>query len=98
MPYKITPEADSDLIGIYVHGFKNFGEIQAEKYFSELEDCFHLLSETPLISRERTEFDPPVRIHQHGRHLIIYVIRGDFILIIRILHDSMDLPRHLPST
>jgi toxin ParE1/3/4 len=98
MPYKTTPEAENDLIGIYVYGFKSFGEGQAEKYFSEMEGCFQLLSETPLICRERTEFTPPVRIHHHGRHLIIYVIRDDFILIIRILHDSMDLPRHLSST
>ena len=96
MQYKTTPEADNDLIGIYVYGFKNFGEEQAEKYFSELEDCFQLLSETPLICRERTEFTPPVRIHSHGRHLVIYVIRGDLVLIVRILHDSMDLPQHLP--
>ena len=97
MSYKTTPEADNDLIGIYVHGFKYFGEEQAEKYFSELEDRFQLLSETPLICRERTEFIPPVRIHHHGRHLIIYVIRGDLILIVRVLHDSMDLSRHLSS-
>ena len=95
MQYKTTPKADSDLVGIYVHGFKNFGEEQAEKYFSELEDCFQLLSETPLICRERTEFTPPVRIHPHGRHLVIYMIRDDLILIIRILHDRMDLPQHL---
>jgi len=31
MLYKITPEADNDLIGIYVHGFQKFGEKQAEK-------------------------------------------------------------------
>ena len=97
MRYKTTPEADNDLIGIYVYGFKSFGEEQAEKYFSELEDCFQLLSETPLICRERTEFTPPVRIHPHGRHLVIYVLRGDLILIVRVLHVSMDLPQHLSS-
>ena len=32
MHYKITPEADNDLIGIYVHGYKIFGERQAEKF------------------------------------------------------------------
>jgi len=98
MLYKTTPEADNDLIGIYIRGFKKFGERQAEKYFSELENCFQILSETPLICRERTEFTPPVRIHHHGRHLIVYIIRGDLILIVRVLHDRMDLPRHLSST
>lgn len=84
MPYKLTPEAEYDLIEIYMHGFQNFRETQAEQYFSELENTFQVLSEAPLICRERTEFTPPVRIHYHGRHLIIYVVHDDLILIVRI--------------
>lgn len=95
MPYKLTPEAENDLIEIYVFGFQNFGETQAEKYFSDFEDCFQLISKTPLICRERTEFSPPVRIHHHGRHLVIYLIQDDQILIVRILHDSMDIQQKL---
>ena len=70
MRYKLTLEAENDLTDIYVHGFLNFGETQAEKYFAELEDCFAILGNAPLICRERTEFIPPVRIHHHGRHLV----------------------------
>ncbi len=96
MPYKLTAEAENDLTEIYIFGFQKFGETQAERYFSELEDCFTVLGQTPLICRERTEFAPPVRIHHRGRHLVIYIIRDSQILIIRILHDSMDVKRHLP--
>ncbi len=96
MAYKLTPEAENDLIEIYGHSFRNFGETQAEEYFLELGNCFEVLSNTPLICRERIEFTPPVRIHHHGRHLVIYVIQDDRILIIRILHDGMDVKRHLP--
>ncbi len=95
MTYKLTPEAENDLIDIYVYGFLNFGEIQAEQYFSELENSFIVLSQTPLICRERAEFSPPVRIHHRGRHLVIYLIKDDSILIVRILHDSMDIKRHV---
>ena len=97
MRYKLTPEAENDLTEIYVHGFLYFGETQAEKYFSELEDCFEVLGNTPLICRERTEFRPPVRMHHHGRHLVIYVIQEDRILIIRVLYDGMDVKRRLSS-
>lgn len=96
MTYKLTPEADNDLIEIYVYGFQAFGETQAEQYFSELENCFEVLGNAPLICRERTEFTPPVRIHHRGRHLVIYIIQGDRILIIRVLRDNMDVKRHLP--
>jgi len=95
VPYKLTPRAENDLIEIYVYGFQKFGEPQAEKYFSDLENCFQLLSETPLISRQREEFTPPVRIHHHSRHLVVYVTQDDQILIVRILHDSMDIQKHL---
>ena len=96
MTYKLTPEAENDLIDIYVYGFQHFGERQAETYFGELEGCFEVLSKEPLIWRERTEFTPPVRIHHHGRHLVVYVIQEGQLLIIRVLHDSMDVKRHLP--
>lgn len=96
MRYKLTPEAENDLIEIYVYGFLNFGETQAEIYVSKLEECFELLGNAPLICRERTEFTPPVRIHHRGRHLVIYVLQDDRILIIRVLHESMDVKRHLP--
>jgi len=97
MLYKITPEADSDIVGIYMYGFQNFGETQAEKYFSELEDCFQFLGENPLVCRERNEFNPSVRIHHHGRHLVVYLIQDEQILIVRVLHQSMDILRHLSS-
>lgn len=95
MAYKLTKNADSDLVELYIYGYQQFGEKQAEQYFSELENCFQLLSETPLICRERTEFNPHVRIHNHGAHIIIYIIQNDNILITRILRDNMDIQRHL---
>lgn len=97
MNYKLSKEDDNDLIDLYLHGFKNFGESQAEQYYFEIEDCIKLLSETPLTCRERTEFTPAVRIHHHGSHLIIYRIQTDHILVIRILHDSMDIQRHIKN-
>ena len=95
MSYKLSKEADNDLIELYVYGYKQFGESRAENYFSELENCFQLLSETPLICRERKEFNPHIRIHHHGRHIVIYLIQTDHILIVRVLHDSMDIQQHL---
>lgn len=98
MLYKLTPAAEDDLINIYAESFRSFGEVQAEKYFSELKNCFEILSENPLVSRERTEFEPSVRIHPHGSHLVVYVVRKDFVLIVRILHSRMDIQVHLLSS
>jgi len=39
----------------------------------------------PTLARERTDFDPPVRIHPVAEHLMIYCIEADAVLFFRIL-------------
>ncbi len=58
-----------------------------------MHQAFVFLAENPFVSNERYEFDPPVRIHPHGKHLIVYTVEGNFILIVRVLHQRMDLSR-----
>ena len=47
------------------------------------------------MCRERHEHVPPVRIHPHREHLIIYIINGENIDVIRILHARMDVDAQL---
>lgn len=58
-----------------------------------MHQAFVFLAENPFVSNERYEFDPPVQIHPHGKHLIVYTVEGNFILIVRVLHQRMDLGR-----
>jgi len=91
MTYRLSRKAEEDLIHIYVDGARLFGVAQAEKYFSALEKTFQLLAENPFIARQRAELDPPVRMHPHRPHLIVYALdeSGD-ITILRIRHDRED--------
>ena len=95
--YKVykTAEAENDLTDIWVYTLQTWDIIQADKYIDELADTFEFLASNPLIYPERHEFMPPVRIHHHGRHLIVYIVENDHILIVRVLHDRVDLERHL---
>lgn len=95
MTYRISGTADRDLLDIYVYGAIQFGTAQAEEYERDLHACFGALADNPWMGRLRTEFFPPVRIHHHHRHLIIYDTKEDDIVILRVLHDTMDLHRHL---
>ena len=49
----------------------------------------------PEMAAERRDFRPPVRIQHYEKHLIIYVIEDSGILIVRVLHQSMDVPAQL---
>lgn len=88
-------QSEQDLIDIWLYTFGQWGETQADTYLDDLETALHLLSEQPLICRERTEFTPPVRIHHHAHHLIVYLVEDDGINIVRVLHESMDIDAQL---
>jgi toxin ParE1/3/4 len=89
--FKLSKKAEQDLKEIYQYGYRECGEKRADKYIQELEKVFVLLAENPLLCRERIEFVPPVRIHPHNNHLIVYICRAEGILIVRLLHQSMDI-------
>ena len=91
MAYKLTREAEDDIIHTYLEGARLFGAVQAESYHRELEQIFKLLAENPAMARERFEITPPVRIHPHKAHIIVYLSddAGD-VLILRVRHSHED--------
>ena len=88
-------QAEQDLLDIWLYTFNEWGQQQADVYLDGLSEAMALLAEQPLSCRERLEFTPPVRIHRHAHHLIVYLALDDGIKIIRVLHDSMELESHL---
>ena len=95
MAYSFSARADRDLLEIYRHGSRAFGEAQAERYLASLHTTFALLAGRPHINRERKSFSPPVRLHPSPPHIIAYRQQGADILIIRILHTRQNWHNHL---
>jgi toxin ParE1/3/4 len=56
-----------------------------------------------LGARAREDIQPGIRpLHvarqgRAGRHFVVFRATGSDIDVLRLLHDSMDLPRHLPG-
>ena len=89
--YKLTRRAEEDIVGIYVESARRFGQQQAEAYVSGIEAVFEFLSENPRAARERTEIQPPVRVHPYKSHIIVYLIDPcDDVLIVRVRHAHED--------
>lgn len=95
--YVLTCKAEADLFAIYRYSHLTYGEQQADFYVSSLKQKCQFLAEYPLLDRVREEFTPPVRIHGHERHLIIYLVEPDHIVIIRFLHDRTNIQQHIKS-
>jgi len=94
--YRLKKLAEIDFEKIWLYTAKKWSVVQAIKYTTELERVFWVLADNPLMCRERFEFKPPVRIHHHGSHLIIYKMTVEqHISIVRVLHEGMDIDNQL---
>jgi toxin ParE1/3/4 len=83
--YRLSKAAQKDLADIYRYTREKFGKAQAESYISSLRESLALIAGQPLMGPERTELTPPVRVHPHGQHIIVYVPEGERPLIVRIV-------------
>ena len=100
----LSPLAEADLSGIAAWTAANFGERQATAYIDAIITTIEELSahQPHPRSKQRDEIAPGIRsLHmakrgRRGRHLILYLEDQDALTILRILHDSMELSRHLP--
>jgi len=90
MRYRTTRAADEDLIQAFLDGIQKFDVRQAQRYREALEYVFELIVDTPRLGR-RVHGQDARRSFHHGRHIIIYSIEDDGILIERVFHDAMDI-------
>jgi toxin ParE1/3/4 len=88
--YRLTPRALDDLELIWRHTAETWSVNRADAYADELTRVFETLAVLPTLARERKEFNPPVRIHVHESHLIIYLFADQEVVIVRLLGGRQD--------
>lgn len=94
--FAYSEQAAADLKDIYKYGFETFGAAQAEHYNAGLRSSVEIAASFPLIGRlYQTETGDVFRSYNSGRHMIFYRVESDRLLVVRILHSSMDFDRHL---
>jgi toxin ParE1/3/4 len=103
---RISDEALLDFANILRWTTKKFGAGQARLYRNTLVATVGELGKGPDLPgvKLRDDILPGLRIlhvarhGRRGRHFVIYRVAGDRIIeIARILHDQMDLQRHVPA-
>jgi toxin ParE1/3/4 len=90
----ITPKARDDLKDISRYTDKKWGRQQRYKYIKQLKDRISYLADNPQMGRKRNEIIGFPYSYHEGRHVIFYRTSAEGIEILRVLHDSMDFPRH----
>jgi len=93
--YRLSRQAFADLSGIADYTFEMFGELQSERYADSLRECFEMLANDRLMGRDVNDLSAGLRAFKHQSHIVYYLPTDVEILIVRVLHQSMDARSHL---
>lgn len=91
----VTPKAEADIIGVWVHTCEEWGVDQADKYLNQLEEGMKQLLNHPLLGADYAHVFPGYRRLQVEHHAVFYKVVEPEVLVVRVLHDSMDAPARL---
>ncbi len=95
-PCLLTTAARKDLIDIGRFTTEKWGKRQRDKYLKQLDDAFKLLARQSEIGRDADNIRPGYKKFSQGSHIIFYRAGTESkIVVIRILHNSMDVEQHL---
>ncbi|WP_432470844.1 type II toxin-antitoxin system RelE/ParE family toxin [Amphritea sp. HPY] len=95
MKYSFTDKAEKDLEGIIDFTRDHWGKLQASEYIDGLVDTARNIAQYPAIGKQRLRLSPDVYSFPYRKHILYYIHATDRIIIIRVLHASMDPHIHI---
>ena len=92
---QFTNAARKDLREIFTYTTRTWGITQARQYSEQLKQ--HTVAIGEFRAHSKPVLGSSADVHQsHCRkHIFVFERKSDTALIIRILHEAMDIPRHL---
>lgn len=93
--YKLSQKARADLKNIWNYSYDRWGATQADKYYNEILDAVEATAKGKKQGAVFPDRKGYFKIHC-GSHFAFYIhMEESNIFVLRILHQSMDLPSHL---
>jgi toxin ParE1/3/4 len=94
--YYFTKRASKDLALIWNYTVDTWSENQADHYYRMLISCCQDISDGRVYGKQYDGIHPGLLGKKAGKHIIFYrIINQDVVEIVRILHERMDLGKHL---
>jgi toxin ParE1/3/4 len=102
---RLSRAAEADFSAIVAWTATHFGDVQAQRYAEVLTLSITALHDGPDLIGAKTRDDighglkslHVARMGHKGSHFVVFrTDTGKTIDVLRVLHESMDLPRHLP--
>jgi toxin ParE1/3/4 len=91
----VTDDARRDLHELDRYMRQRWGAAQADEYRWLIIESFARLLDRPTRGRGVDHLVPGLRRLNVRRHAVFYFVRGDHLVIARILHQNMDIGARL---
>jgi toxin ParE1/3/4 len=92
--YVLSPLAQDDIDGIVDYTATRWGFDQAAIYLNQIRQHIEAVAAFPKSGRPCPQVGPAFYRTKTGSHVVVYRVTDDGIDVARVLHESMDLPRH----
>ncbi|MDC9715589.1 MAG: type II toxin-antitoxin system RelE/ParE family toxin [Gammaproteobacteria bacterium] len=92
--YDLSQEALKDINVILDWTIDNFGANAMFEYHRSLTQCFTTLGENPNLGVSVESIRKGYWCFYHRSHAVFYTYCNSKVFIVRVLHKSMDVPRH----
>ncbi len=97
--FTVSPAARGDLRSIWMYTAERWSAEQADRYITSIEEGFRRLAARELRGRAADEFVEGYLRFAVGSHFIFYRFNTTGTLeVMRVLHQRMNLPRHLRNS
>ncbi|GAB2454554.1 type II toxin-antitoxin system RelE/ParE family toxin [Nocardia tengchongensis] len=93
--YLLSPAAAADIDEIWDYTHDRWDADQADEYIREIQRAIERAAAHPHIGRSCDDIRPGYFKIAAGSHVAFYRVTADAIIIVRILHQRMDVDRHL---
>ena len=89
------PAAAVDIDEIWEYSASKWGVAQADQYIDGIRDACHGLAAGEKSGRKIDDIRPGYLKYAVGQHFVFFRISKRGIEVVRILHQAMDVDRHL---
>ena len=90
-----SSQAEQDLTDIWIYTAEEWNLAQADLYLDELVAGIEGLSTHPELGYSRDDIRAGYRSLNVSQHIVFYTVTEEQVLIVRVLHKSVDVQRHL---
>ncbi len=89
--YTVSPLARRDLKEAWIYSKGRWGRSRADRYIGDLAAVMSRIADNPLLGQDCDDVRPGYRRHPAGSHMVFYELRDNMLVIIRVLHQQMNV-------